>query len=121
VSEQQTFIDDPTRKMLGADILVKEAVTTLVDVIFKIVLTNGFTNNVKNVAQTAVTQYIAGLNIGQALEQSDVIRIITEVDGVDRVDLPLIKFDRATETGQLNIVTAAANEILAPGIVEAQL
>ena len=122
VSREQTYIDDTSRKILGADILLKEAINTLVDIIIRIVVLSGYNGStVKANVENAVTQHISAFNIGQSLEQSDVIKIITEVEGVDRVDLPLIKFDKSVNAGIVNVITAAANEILKPGAIQANL
>jgi hypothetical protein len=47
-----------------------------------------------------------------------VLRIAVEVAGVDRVDLPMTRFDRggATPT-QLNVIEAEANEVLRVGSI----
>lgn len=122
VSREQVFIDDPTRKILGADLLIKEAILTPIDVIVRIAtLSNYNSATIKTNVETVITQYLSTFNIGQSLEQSDIIRIITNVNGVDRVDLPLIKFDKEDNSGVQNIITAEANEALRPGVIEAQL
>ena len=110
----QEYLDDPDRKILGSDVLVKEVQVVLVNVIFKITVLSGFSKSVvaTNV-QNEVTQFISTLGVGQSLEQSDVLRIATNVAGVDRVDLPMTQFDRGgTTPQQLKVIEAAANEVL---------
>jgi hypothetical protein len=122
VSRQQIFMDDPERKILGSDFMVREAISTAVDVICKIVVLPGFSGSVvKTDVESAVTKFISALNIAQKLEQSDVISVMTTVDGVDRIDLPLTKFDKQVNAGTLNTIVAGANEILVPGEIVASL
>jgi len=117
----QDFMDDPARKMLGADIMVKEAVFTTVDVIFQIVVLGGYSfNTVKANVEAAVTSFISDYSIGESMDLSDIIKVITETAGVDRVNLPMAKFDKtANASAQQNVITANANEVLRPGTIMA--
>jgi uncharacterized phage protein gp47/JayE len=117
----QNYIDDPARKMLGADILVKEAVFTTVDVIFQISVLGGYNfNTVKSSVEAAVTSFISDYSIGESMELSDIIKTITEVAGVNNVTIPFTKFDKtANPSTQQNIITANANEVLKPGTIMA--
>lgn len=121
VNRTQVFLDDPERKILGSDVLVKEAITVLVNIVFRLVVSSGFSKSVVQAnVQNAVTQLISTLGIGVGLEQSDVLRVITNVTGVDRVDLPMTRFDRGV-AGQLNVIPANANEVLRVGSVVVNL
>jgi uncharacterized phage protein gp47/JayE len=118
VNQVQEYIDDDSRKILGSDVLVKEASVVLVNISMKISVLSGYSRSVvQGNVQNAITQFISSLGIGVSLEQSDVVREATNVPGVDRVDLPLIRFDRGTTPEQLNIISAAANEVLRVGSV----
>lgn len=120
IREVDVFVQDETRKIVGSDILVKEAVPILVDVIITIQVLPEFSSardTVRDNAEAAITQFITSLGIGDDLEQSDVISIITNVDGVDRVNLPPTKFEKSVNTGQINIIEASANEVLRPGTI----
>ena len=114
------FVQDPKQKIVGADILVKEAQFVLVDIIITIQVLPEFVSArdaVRDNVQNAITQFIAALNIGKNLEQSDIVQVITNVAGVDRVNLPPTKFERSTNTGQINIISPLANEVLRPGSI----
>jgi uncharacterized phage protein gp47/JayE len=117
VLQTQTFIDDDSRKILGSDVLAKEAITVLVYVTFRIVVLSGFSQTVVQTnVLNAVTQMISSLGIGVSLEQSDLLKAALNTPGVDRVDLPLIRFDRGV-AGILNVIQATANETLRVGAV----
>lgn len=76
VNRTQVYLDDDERKILGSDVLVKEAVTVLVFVVFRIVVLSGFSKSVvQSNVQTAITQLVSTLGIGVPLEQSDVLRV----------------------------------------------
>lgn len=121
VSDLQAFVELPENSIFGSDVLIRAASVALVDVIFSIRVLSGFTPSVvTQQVETEVTQAIANLNIGQSLEQSDIVEIAVGVPGVDRVNLPPTKFDRSTGTVQ-NVITAAANEVLRPNTVIANI
>jgi len=118
VREVNDYMQDEERKIVGADVLIKEAVFVPVDVIATIQVLPEFSNSrdtVRDEVLNQVTQFITALNIGRSLEQSDVITLIQNVDGVDRVNIPMIKFERTVSTGVVNIIDALANEVLRPG------
>jgi uncharacterized phage protein gp47/JayE len=118
ITDVRDYMNAPERKLLGADILIKEAVITLVDVTCQIVILGNFSfSTVQSNVENAVTQAIAALTIGQSLELSDIIVVIASVPGVDRVTIPFQKFNIASETGSVNVITAVANEVLRPGNV----
>ncbi len=117
IADVQEFWDTDERNILGSNILVREAFTVGVDVIMTIRVNSGFsTNVVRSNVESEITKFIAALNIGQDLEQSDVIQVATNVAGVDRVNIPLTKFDRTTGTVQ-NVIVAASNEVLRPNSI----
>jgi hypothetical protein len=120
ISEAQNYIDDPARKMLGADILVKEAILADIDVICQIALLSGYSfTTVKTNVENVISQFISTMTIGQSLQLSDIIRIVTEVAGVDKVTIPFQKFNRTTETSTLDTVVAEANEVFRSGTITA--
>jgi hypothetical protein len=116
VNQTQNYLEDDTRKILGSDTLVKEATIVSVNIAFNITVLSGYSKSVvqSNVANT-ITQFISSLGVGVSLEQSDVIEVAANVTGLDRIDLPMIRFDRGTTPAQLNIIEAAANEVLRIG------
>lgn len=120
IREVDDFVQDETRKIVGSDILVKEAIEVLVDVIITIQVLPEFSSSrdsVRDDTENAITQFISSLRIGDNLEQSDIIAVVTDVDGVDRVNLPPTKFEKSVNTGQVNIIEALANQVLRPGTI----
>lgn len=83
----------------GANILVKEAQGVPVD-IFLQVISNTTDADVKtsivNNLITAIKSYISALQIGEGLEQSDIINLCY-IDGVNRVVLPLTYFKKTSD------------------------
>lgn len=117
VADVQEFMDDVSRKILGSDVAIKEALIVLIDVIITIRVLSGFASDtVRQNVETEITKFISSLAIGSSLEQSDIIKVATSVPGVDRVNLPPIKFDRTTGSVQ-NVITAASNEVLRPNSI----
>jgi len=115
VLQIQTYMNDDARKILGSDVLVKEAVISLVNITMTVKLLPGFANSrsiVRDRIEAAVAQFVASLNIGVNLEQSDIVNLVVDVPGVDRVNLPIDIFDKSPNLGQQNVIAAVANEVL---------
>jgi uncharacterized phage protein gp47/JayE len=121
VEQVQSFLDDPTRKILGSDVLAKAATASPVDVLFQIRVLSGFSpSQVKANTEAAVAQFLSGRTIGQSLELSDVIDVVADISGVDQVHIPPTRFQKqsiGTPTWT-DTVVAAANEILQPGDIQ---
>ena len=120
ISTVQEYIDDASRKILGADVLVRESYVVDVDVVAQLVVLSGYVPSaVQTVAQAAIESFISTLNIGEDLEQSDVIRVVAEVAGVGRINIPMTRFNKTTEAvDEVNVIVAAANEVLRPNLVQ---
>jgi len=115
VLQVQTFLNDDSRKILGSDVLVKEAVISPVNITMTVKLLPGFSNTrsiVQGRIEAVVTQLISLLNIGESLDQSDIVDVVTDLAGVDRVNLPIDIFDKEPGLGQQNVIPAVANEVL---------
>lgn len=120
VKTVEDFINEEERNQVGSDVLVKEATFIPIDVIVTIHVLPEFESSraiVRANVESAVTQFISSLGIGDTLEQSDVVNVIVNVSGVDRVELPPTKFERSTGTGQADPIFALANEVLRPGSI----
>ncbi len=119
VSKTQEFFDDDTRNILGSDILIKEAFLVLANVEFTITVFSGFSKSVvQGNVQNVVTQFISNLGIGDNIEQSDIIKTVADIAGVDRIDLPMDRFDRSTSPVlPLSVIPAGNNEVLRVGSV----
>jgi len=71
---------------------------------------------VKNNVTSAIEDFLASKKLGESLYKSDVISVIEDVDGVDRIQLPMDKMARRGETGY-NDITALAYEYVRIGTV----
>lgn len=105
-------------RMIGADVLVKEATAIPIDVTLNVVVTKDFTNssatvqeNVKDVITTFVTQD----SLGTTLDSSDLIAAAYGVTGVDRVRV--LAFNRSGQAGQVLSITAGKNEYIESGVI----
>jgi uncharacterized phage protein gp47/JayE len=122
IEQVDEFIKDASRMVLGADILIKEAETVLVDVIGTLVVLSGYSGSlVKTNVENAINQHISILTIGESLDQSDIIKIVAEIAGVDRIKLPLQKFDVSSGSSVLDIIEPLANQVLRSGTITTSL
>lgn len=83
----------------GANILVKEAQNVPVDIFLQVV--SNTTNaddktEIVNNLITVIKSYISALQVGESLEQSDIINLCY-IDGVNRVVLPLTYFKKTSD------------------------
>lgn len=94
VTAVQEDIDES--KHVTADILVKESVSTTVDLAVSVVTNRGENpNTVDGRIRTNLTNYFRGLGLGDALRPSDVVGILEGTQGVSYVVLPLTRMVRA--------------------------
>jgi len=102
IESLQTFMEDDSRKVLGADLLVKSAKPRRINVGGTIRVLAGYTasNIVTNVI-SALSTYLDTYTIGEEVQQSDVLAAITNTTGVDDVTVPLEVFEEDSTTGDL--------------------
>lgn len=88
----------------GANILVKEAQSVPIDIFLQVVSNVSTTasaadikTSIVNNLITKIKSYISALQIGESLEQSDIINLCY-IDGVNRVVLPLTYFKKTSDT-----------------------
>ena len=84
----------------GANILVKEAQNVPIDIFLQVVSTTTVPeekNEIVNNLISIITSYVSALNVGQSIDQSDIINLCY-IDGVDRVVLPLTYFKKTADT-----------------------
>ncbi len=102
IESLQSYMEDDTRKILGADLLIKAAKARQIDIGATIRLLSGYVASaVITSVNTALTQFLNGYAIGEEVQQSDVVAIITSTTGVDDVVLPLDTFAENSTTGTL--------------------
>lgn len=98
----QNLIDTPEESILNADVLVKEAEQVLIDISFTFFTKTGFSKSILTpTVQQAIESFVDGLKIDQSLFQSDIIKIVENIDGVRNVSLPFVVFNK---TGDLTLV-----------------
>jgi len=90
IAVTQSVIDED--RHVTADVLVKGALSTGVDISATIVRVNGQTRDtVDSSVRTNLSRLFGALSLGQPLRQSDIIRVIENSDGVSYVVTPLVK------------------------------
>ena len=106
VSNVQSFLDNDENKPLGSDNLVKQANPLLVDIAFQITVAVGYNKQTVILAvNSKISSNIGAYKLGEGLQQSDVIAWAYEVDGVDKVILPMGKFNEKSLTGVVDEIT----------------
>lgn len=92
----QAAIDGDSAKIIGADVLIREAIIRLIDVTATIELFAGYDiTEVSTNVETAIANALSDYLIGQEVQQSDIIAVIAAVEGVDDVLVPLTKFEES--------------------------
>jgi len=83
-----------------ADVVVKAAVENNVDFVFTVIPKANVTNLnlLTSKIRTAIANYMAQMEIGVALTQSEVVNIIQDVNDVDYVIVPFAKMVKADES-----------------------
>jgi len=115
IEDTQDFIEQEEYDT-GADVLVKQALPVPVDVIFDINVLSGYSKaDIINAITVSVQDTLNTKRIGETLEQSDIIALAYTVTGVDRVVTPLTKFNKTSETGNVDVITTKRFEYLRPG------
>lgn len=95
----QTKID--TMKHITADVLVKSAQITLIDIAMTVSLIPGVGGIQPNITtidtniRTKIGNFLANANLGQDIHQSDIIALTEQVNGVDFVVVPFTKMVKA--------------------------
>ncbi len=129
INDLQTLIDDPSNKIITADVLVKEAIKVTIDIQADINLEPSFKSTPNTETQTvnsviqAVTQSINNVKMGTKLEKSDIVQIIHNVSGVDNVILNSVTITRILNPVygiapvEVENTTALANEYLSAGTI----
>lgn len=129
IQDLQTIIDQPSNKIITADVLVKAAIKVTIDVESSINLAPEYKTTPNTESQTlnsvitAVTEYLNNVKMGTKLEKSDIVQIIHNVTGVDNVILSSVKITRSINPvygisdEQVENTTALANEYLSAGTI----
>jgi len=88
IEELQTELDKDENNIVTSDILVKEAEKAEIDVTADVTLYPGY-NEADAISdiQTAVSEEIDALGLGDSIDRSDIVAAIESVESVDAVDL----------------------------------
>jgi len=109
----QALLDNNSNHIVGADILVLEAIVASIDFTASIAIVPGFipASVITNV-QTALSTYIDGLGLGAVIILSELVSVMTEVPGVGEVDLDSLIL-QSTQSG--NTTTIPPGQQIAVG------
>lgn len=103
------------KRPINADVLVKEAVSILVDVTMYVVISQDYLTQSSLVVQNLKDALIGAMTItdlGAILDASDLINTAYTVSGIDRVTVS--NFNRANVVGQVLSIIAQKNEYFLP-------
>jgi len=114
----QTGINSNNNRIIGADVLIREAIEILVNVGAFITVYPGFTKaDVATAAVSNVTSLLESSTLGTSISESDIIATIQDTPGVASVSIP-ISIEISTPTNptftSVTTLTTAENEYLAP-------
>lgn len=99
----QDLLDDTQNHHVGAEIISKVAYTALVNVTMRVEVLSGYNpTNVTDTVNTAVTTHLENLQLGNEIQQSDLIALAEAVPGVDSVVLPLTTFTVTREVSGIS-------------------
>jgi len=113
VESVQAYMDADSRKLLGSDLLINAAFARRINVECTIRILPGF------IAQTVINSVALNLDtalnayqIGEEVQQSDIVAVIANTTGVDDVTVPLDLFIESSDTG--NITQDASGNLIIP-------
>jgi len=109
-------------RVVTSDILIKEAEEIDIDVTVDVVPETGYNlalNTLQQNIQTSISGLLTAEELGTTIDSSDVIAVIYNNTGVDKVTL--ITFNLADSAGVRSTITAEGNEYLAPGTITVNL
>jgi len=114
----QSVVDGDSNHIVNADVLVKEALSVAIDYTATIAVLSGYSKasvveNCRVAVETALNNYGLGISV----EQSDINTIITETDGVDRLNMPITRFCKSTLTGVENVISIGGLNYAVAGTV----
>ena len=109
----QALLDNNSNHIVGADILVLEAIVASINFTASIAIVPGFipASVITNV-QTALSTYIDGLGLGAIIILSELVAVMTAVPGVSEVDLSSLIL-QSTQSG--NTTTIPPGQQIAVG------
>jgi hypothetical protein len=118
IEDIQTFLTDkPDTTVVGADVLIKEGVKVLINMIMHITPLPEFsTVEVQASVSDNLAAFLGERKLGQGAFYSDLIGVIEDTEGLDRVDVPFALLARAGQAGNSDIPVAANEYVRANSI-----
>jgi uncharacterized phage protein gp47/JayE len=102
IESLQNYMDDDSRKVLGADLLVKAAIPRQIDISCTIRVLSGYNqSDIISAVGVALSAALDAYTIGEEVQQSDILAVIANTTGVDDVTVPLDIFEENSNTGTL--------------------
>ncbi len=102
VESAQAYMEAPSRKVLGTDLLINAAFARRINVECTVRLLSGFTaSDVTTSVTTNIQTALNAYQIGEEVQQSDIVAVITGTSGVDDVTIPLELFEESVDTGTI--------------------
>jgi len=93
IATLQDLLDESTNHHAGADVLAKIAYTALINVTMIVEVLSGYSpSDVTSTVNSVITDHIENLQLGDEVQQSDLIALAEATPGVDSVVLPLTTF-----------------------------
>lgn len=107
-----------TVRPVTADVLVKEAQELIVDASGTIVVNEDFLDDSDSVVESvnnAVANLLNSGRLGDLIDYSDIIQVITSIAGVDSANVSL--FNYSGEAGRRSYVKSLDNQTISPGVI----
>ena len=102
IEDIQRMVDSPSGKIVGTDVLVRAAKRRLINLTATVEVLPGYTSSeVSTNVNTAVANALSTYLIGQEVQQSDLVVVMANVDGVDDVLIPLTTLKEDSSTGDI--------------------
>lgn len=115
VETLQNYMEDDSRKILGADLLIKAAKPRKINVTCTIRALSGYSPSIIATAvSNTLTATLNTYTIGEEVQQSDILAVIVNTTGVDDVNIPLDAFVEDSSTGNLS-QNSSKNIVIPPG------
>ena len=109
VQTAQGYLDNVQNHIVGVEVIAKLCFTATVNINMKVELLPGYSpDSVTSLVNSQIVEYINALQVGSAIQQSDIIGIAEDTAGVDSVLLPLTEF---TVTREISGVKDDPDEI----------
>lgn len=107
IYDLQDTLDQDDYKFVGASVVVKRSTEVLVDISVTVTKYSGYeTETVENDVITAITNLVNNLELGEGLQESDLVNVIHDVEGVNNITIPLDALHRRGDTGTQDISAA---------------